>query len=121
MNAPYKCQQNVHSLIIDESYDTSIAPHADWKEDLTINTLIDIWAVDNTNLADSEASFYVDVYLSWHDPRLAWTITTPDTCTTTITVWASHNPETTEIWVSVSFRHLFSFYLLLTVCLGLTC
>jgi len=92
----YECEKNVQSFILPDSYNTAIAPIE--KDHYVVNTLIDIYVVDNIDIVTSTASIFIEAFLSWNDPRLAWNVSS-DNCATWTTVRASLDPELTSIWV----------------------
>jgi len=94
----YQCEDNIHSLIIDSSPEKASIPPRTSSYPVVVDTLIEIYAIENIDIKTSAAEMFVTIHLSWNDPRLAWN-RTADNCVTSTVVRASLDPERTSIWV----------------------
>jgi len=93
----HECEQNARSNLF-ANYSTVIVPSVKRGSDLSVKTLINYWAVKHLDLTESSIEVFLDVQISWNDPRLAWNVTS-DNCATSMSVRASNDVETTDIWV----------------------
>ena len=99
----YECSSNVRSSILNDSYDSFVAPvHAyeanGTKRILEVQTLITFVAVKNLDVKTSTLEVFLDVTLMWNDPRLAWDIDLTN-CAPSVSARASLSLQETEIWV----------------------
>jgi len=97
----YECETTVREEIFD-SYDPAVAPIGganSTSRTLDVSAMIVYIAVKELDIQTSILDLFVQVTLTWKDPRLAWNILDPNTCVTSIQAKASKNPEETEIWV----------------------
>jgi len=93
----YECETNVKTDLF-ASYNTAVVPRASRAAWLSVDTLLTYYAIGKINLAESSVELFVDITLSWKDPRLAWNLTS-DNCATSILERASLDTELTKIWV----------------------
>ena len=106
----YECEQSVHDLLFGDDvlvpYNTAVAPILSIDEPLNVGVMVIYQALENIEVASGTATVFVDVEMVWNDPRLKWNVVDWDTCTNVIDVFAGHEIETTQIWVSERFRSL---------------
>ena len=100
-NPKDECEQNIHTVIIDENplYNTAVPPITSYHNNpLVVTVQFDYQALEAVEVGDGTATIFSTLRLTWLDPRLAWSIT-ETTCANTITVFTGHDVETTQIWV----------------------
>jgi len=106
----YMCETNIRSMLLgdDSGYDPTVRP-TQLKYDLDgavqmrgvdVDTVITFVTLRSLDIKSSTLEIFIAVTLTWHDPRLAWTVGDNSTnCATTINARASPSIEETEIWV----------------------
>ena len=97
----YTCEENVRSNLFDEGYNVRTPPISQETGQLEINTFITHWYVEEMDIQTSSLRTFMQIELSWNDPRLSWDASDPSTCVSFIDVYASHEPEKNEIWIPV--------------------
>eukprot|EP00531_Pseudo-nitzschia_arenysensis_P001401 CAMPEP_0116120890 /NCGR_PEP_ID=MMETSP0329-20121206/3411_1 /TAXON_ID=697910 /ORGANISM="Pseudo-nitzschia arenysensis, Strain B593" /LENGTH=544 /DNA_ID=CAMNT_0003614679 /DNA_START=177 /DNA_END=1811 /DNA_ORIENTATION=+ len=99
----YECEQNVHELLLGDNslvpYNTAVAPIVSIDEPLIVSVSITYQALEAIDVELGTATVFMDVSMTWNDPRLKWNMADWDTCTNTINVFAGHDIETGTIWL----------------------
>ncbi len=100
----YECEDSVHELLFGDdalvSYNSAVPPIVSIDEPLNVGVMLTYQALENIEVELGTATIFVNVELTWNDPRLKWNVVDWDTCTNMIDVYAGHDIETTTIWVS---------------------
>jgi len=94
----HECEENVLSGLFESNYKTTVIPRVGRQDRVSVDTLLKVYAVSEIDITDSVMDIFVEIILTWNDPRLAWNFTSNNCATSTI-VRASLDAELTEIWV----------------------
>jgi hypothetical protein len=92
----YECEKQIRASLLD-GYDTATPPIISTRTPLVVNVDLTFMTVTDLDPQKGTAEIFVWLQLEWNDPRLAWTIG-PETCADVLSVRASWNAETSEIW-----------------------
>jgi hypothetical protein len=92
----YECEKQIRASLLD-GYDTATPPIISTRTPLVVNVDLTFMTVTDLDPQKGTAEIFVWLDLMWNDPRLAWTIG-PETCADVISMRASWNAETSEIW-----------------------
>jgi hypothetical protein len=96
----YECEDTVKSNLL-QNYNTRTAPIHGASRTLDIDTYMTHWYVEHVDVTASTVQLLIEIELIWKDPRLAWDASDPSSCVSVIDMYASHDPEQTDIWVPV--------------------
>ena len=98
----YDCATAVRSAIINDSYDTYVAPihgsEGNPMRILEVDTLVTFLAVKSLDVKTSTLELFVNIDLIWNDPRLRWDMGN-EKCVSSVQVRAGPSAEETELWV----------------------
>ncbi len=95
----YDCDRAIRDEIFSNDRINTVPPYPSRNKRIKIETHITFEMVQDLNIKESTASMYVTIYLKWHDPRLAWNISSTKCLSYINHVRASESLEETEIWV----------------------
>eukprot|EP00555_Chaetoceros_dichaeta_P012004 CAMPEP_0198256736 /NCGR_PEP_ID=MMETSP1447-20131203/6561_1 /TAXON_ID=420782 /ORGANISM="Chaetoceros dichaeta, Strain CCMP1751" /LENGTH=533 /DNA_ID=CAMNT_0043943437 /DNA_START=86 /DNA_END=1687 /DNA_ORIENTATION=- len=94
----HECEENVLNELLEPGYRKSITPRMGREPWVSVDTLVKVYATSEISITDSTVDMFVEINLTWKDPRLAWNFTV-DNCATSTFVRASLDAEVTDIWV----------------------
>ena len=104
----YHSEDNVRKILFDSgTYNVRTAPIPQETRQLEILTFITHWMVEKVDVTTSTAKTFVQVELVWNDPRLRWNASDESTSISYLDVYASHDPEKTNIWVPVRLSTMY--------------
>ncbi len=88
----YECEQNVHDLLFgDDSLvpnNIAVPPIVSIEEPLIVSVIITYQALEAIDVELGTATVFVDIGMTWNDPRLKWNMADWDTCSNSINVFA---------------------------------
>jgi hypothetical protein len=93
----YVCEQQIRTQFL-QDYDAAVPPITSRQSQIIITVNLRYQTVTDIDVQSGEGEIFVWLYLSWVDPRLAWT-QGPEGCSDVVSVRASLDVEKTEIWV----------------------
>ena len=103
----YECEDTIrNTLIKTEGYNIRTAPIPQETRQLDVSVEMKYWYLENVDVTASTFRALMQIDLTWNDPRLRWDATDGTTCVSFIDVYASHDPERSEIWVPVCIDRL---------------
>ncbi len=95
----YECNQNIRDEILSQPRITVVPPYSTFNQRIKIEVTLIYQMVQDINVKKSTASIFVGILLKWHDPRLAWNISSSKCLSSLSDVRVSESIENTEIWI----------------------
>lgn len=93
----YQCESNIRQTIR-EDYDPAVPPILDEFTPLDVDVHVTYQTVVDIDVQAGTAKIFLSFTLAWNDPRFVWEMN-EGKCADHVTMWASLDPQKTEIWV----------------------
>ena len=101
----YECEDTVRDTLFNSNaYNSRTVPVPKGTRQLDIQLKLTHWYVENVDVTASTLRTLTNIDLKWNDPRLRWDASDATTCVSFIDVYASHDPEKSDIWVPVGIE-----------------